>query len=194
MGRKRTNLEERILNSATNLFYLNGYQNTGIAQIIGHSQTNKASFYQYYKSKNELGHKYLFNFNRSLLRSVIKIMRKAGNADEFCRQWFKLTKYRMKHDINFNGCPLANFVSQIENTSVEDKNYLHSLSRRWIKLLTSYFRIQQEKGHMSNLKSPENLARIFFSIHQGSLVSWKLIRDIKVMDDAYIIISSLLRD
>jgi AcrR family transcriptional regulator len=45
-------VRERILKTATHLFYIQGIKNTGINQIIAESMVAKASFYQYFPSKS----------------------------------------------------------------------------------------------------------------------------------------------
>jgi AcrR family transcriptional regulator len=45
---------ERILNTASILFHKQGYNNTGINQIIADSGVSKASFYDHFKSKDDL--------------------------------------------------------------------------------------------------------------------------------------------
>ncbi len=45
---------ERILDAAAKLFHKQGYNNTGINQIISVSKVSKASFYDHFKSKDDL--------------------------------------------------------------------------------------------------------------------------------------------
>jgi AcrR family transcriptional regulator len=45
---------ERILNTAYTLFHKQGYNNTGINQIIMEANVSKASFYAHFKSKDDL--------------------------------------------------------------------------------------------------------------------------------------------
>ena len=49
-----TPVRQRILETATLLFYRQGINNTGINQIISESKVAKASFYQYFPSKANL--------------------------------------------------------------------------------------------------------------------------------------------
>ncbi|HFK5573656.1 TPA: TetR/AcrR family transcriptional regulator, partial [Elizabethkingia anophelis] len=45
---------ERLLEAASLLFHTQGYNNTGINQIVIESKVSKASFYDHFKSKDEL--------------------------------------------------------------------------------------------------------------------------------------------
>ena len=50
---------ERILETASRLFYTQGYNNTGINQILDEAKVAKASLYLHFGSKDELGIHYL---------------------------------------------------------------------------------------------------------------------------------------
>ena len=48
------NTKGRIIESAWELFYEQGYENTTIDDIVEHSETSKGSFYHYFDSKDSL--------------------------------------------------------------------------------------------------------------------------------------------
>lgn len=54
MKKTSNNTKSRIVSSAWKLFYLNGYENTTIDEIVEASQTSKGSFYHYFESKDAL--------------------------------------------------------------------------------------------------------------------------------------------
>lgn len=54
MARKRQSPKSRIVKSAWNLFYKNGYEGTTINDIITASKTSKGTFYHYFKGKDAL--------------------------------------------------------------------------------------------------------------------------------------------
>ena len=57
MGNTPANLvkpRERILETAANLFYANGYRAVGIDRIIAESGVAKMSFYRHFPSKDDL--------------------------------------------------------------------------------------------------------------------------------------------
>ena len=54
MPRKRQSTKARIVKSAWNLFYKNGYEQTTVEEIIAASKTSKGTFYHYFKGKEAL--------------------------------------------------------------------------------------------------------------------------------------------
>jgi AcrR family transcriptional regulator len=51
---EKVNVRDRLLDTATRLFYENGYRASGINEIIGAADIAKASFYHHFKTKEEL--------------------------------------------------------------------------------------------------------------------------------------------
>lgn len=54
MARKRQSTKSRIVKTAWNLFYKDGYENTTVESIITASKTSKGTFYHYFKGKDSL--------------------------------------------------------------------------------------------------------------------------------------------
>lgn len=186
MGRNRSNVKERIQKTAGRLFYEQGFPNTGIAQIAAEANTNKVSFYNYYKSKDDLGREYLQRWNRQLLRETIRIMRKSKNPQHFISLWFRLVKRNALYKPEYNGCPIANYYSQLELSRKVEQDFIHKLSSRWLTLFSIYYKQERAAGNLFSSLSDSTLARISFSTQQGAIMAWKLTGDIKVIEDAII--------
>lgn len=73
MPRKRQSTKSRIVKSAWNLFYKNGYDDTTVEDIITASKTSKGTFYHYFKSKEGLLNtlSYLFDEKYEELYNVV---------------------------------------------------------------------------------------------------------------------------
>lgn len=110
---------QRILDSAFRLFHTQGYNSTGINQIIKEASVAKASLYQHFKSKEELAieylnvrHHYWFGklaaFTEQEEKSSWKILR----AFDFISL--------MNEKENFRGCSFLNILSEIpaDNLSI----------------------------------------------------------------------------
>jgi AcrR family transcriptional regulator len=110
--------KERILETAFLLFHRQGYNSTGINQIISESKVAKASFYQHFKSKNELcvaflnkRHDYWFD---QLKKSVLKCK---TNTSTILSAFDFLV--HMNETENFRGCSFLNILSEIQPDDVE---------------------------------------------------------------------------
>ncbi|MDT0606453.1 TetR/AcrR family transcriptional regulator [Croceitalea rosinachiae] len=56
---QRTNIKEHIITIASKLFYMNGYNATGINEIIAKAEIAKATLYHHFKSKEDICIAYL---------------------------------------------------------------------------------------------------------------------------------------
>ncbi len=130
-------LQHRILETASRLFYEQGYHATGINQIISEAQVAKASFYHHYASKEILCvaylHKRKYDWMRRLYKHVDqynKPKRRVLALFDFLEEWIKSVHYR--------GCAFLNILSEfpvsdgiireevkIQKTALRD--YIYSL-------------------------------------------------------------------
>jgi len=67
---KRAEIKDHIIQTASELFYRNGYNSTGINEIIKESGIAKATLYNHFKSKEELCISYLKYMNENFLIKI----------------------------------------------------------------------------------------------------------------------------
>src|SRR5579884_2801954 len=91
----------RILETARELFYRNGYRATGINEIIEKSGVAKATFYAHFPSKEDLALAYMKAMNEAeadaVLRGIAKYERpfdKLLGLYEYTLAWAKERHYR----------------------------------------------------------------------------------------------------
>ena len=115
MARPASNTRERIILAAVELFYSNGYEATGMAEILKKSRANSGSFYFFFDSKEHLLDAvldwYLANLEPIILRPVY-----AATADPIERIFILLDGYRQKvlaTDFTFT-CPIGRLALEID--------------------------------------------------------------------------------
>ncbi|MCG8387762.1 MAG: TetR/AcrR family transcriptional regulator, partial [Cytophagales bacterium] len=69
---KHTGIRQRIIETASLLFYRNGYNSTGINEIISESGIAKATLYSHFKSKEDICLSYL-QFKNTIFLEDIKV-------------------------------------------------------------------------------------------------------------------------
>ena len=104
--------KERLVATAARLFEAQGYESTGINQIITESETAKASFYDHFASKELLGQEYLARYGRKHLELLAQLMQRSATPQEFIAAWVRLIKRQNRSGV-FYGCPMANLRAQI---------------------------------------------------------------------------------
>jgi len=107
---------ERILETASRLFYTQGYNNTGINQILDEAKVAKASLYQHFGSKDELGIHYLKAAREEWFGGLDKWVTTKKTPFQKLIACFDFLEYALQQH-NFLGCKFINMLSEIGDTS-----------------------------------------------------------------------------
>jgi len=130
-----TDVRQRILESAMDLFYRQGFRATGINQIITESGVAKASFYAHFPSKNDL----LYEYAKEMAKRDFAEIQQEVDALPTPRErffgplqvlvpWFQQTGWR--------GCPFQNLMPEIP---VDDQR-ARAVTRQHKVTYRNYFR------------------------------------------------------
>jgi len=105
---------ERIVSVATDLFYRQGYRATGINEVIQRSGVAKATFYNHFRSKDDLGLAYLRQVQQNEIEHVESFIKAAnGSLNRFLAVIHSLRPWLTETD--FRGCGFINMASEIPN-------------------------------------------------------------------------------
>lgn len=104
--------KDRIIEVATDLFYKQGYNATGIQQIIDEAGVSKGTFYTHFKTKDDLGTEYLrYRHNREMqeLKDTLAQFKtphdKYFGFNNLMKDWIVATEYR--------GCAFAHMAAEV---------------------------------------------------------------------------------
>jgi len=179
--------KERILETASRLFYSQGYNSTGINQILKEANVAKASLYQHFGSKDELGVLYL----------------KAGREEWFSGlgQWtdgkhkpaqkllacFDFLEYALqKHD--YLGCKFINMLGEIGDSSpLMSKEIREHKSK-----LRQYIKGFVEQAVNDRLHG-DMLGDSIYLLYEGAIVESRIYKDTWPVKKAKKMINMLLK-
>lgn len=111
--------KERILEKTFVLFHKQGYNATGINQIIEEAKVAKASFYQHFKSKEDLCVAFLNQRHDFWFNELLKFTANAEGLNSKITASFDFLIF-MNQKENFRGCSFLNILSEIpsDNTKI----------------------------------------------------------------------------
>lgn len=147
---KRLGVKERIIDSASQLFYFQGYNQTGINQIIDVAGVAKASMYQYFRSKEDIAVTYLKRRHVQWMSDLQEYVDR--NNDERgkilgCFEYLNDWLVR----VGFRGCGWQNIIADLpyEQVKIRDqaifhKNEFRIYIRNLIKEQDKYTDIESE--------------------------------------------------
>ncbi len=160
-----------ILHTASRLFYTQGYNATGINQIIQEADVAKASLYQHFKSKEDLLIAYLeimFEKTMSHFRQVASTKDEAKGKISAIFDFL----YQNTNSKQFYGCQFLNIAGEIplENSRVYDvirlqKNGLRALFAEILK---------SDSMREDEIENSESLADGIYLLFDGAIMSCKV--------------------
>lgn len=132
---KKLGVRERIIGTASELFYNQGYNQTGINQIIDQAGVAKASMYQHFRSKEDIAVAYLIARHTmwmgKLEESVSKLKTskaKVTGVFNYLEEWLMA--------VNFRGCGWQNIITDLpeDHDKIKDQAIFHKNAlRSWIQ-------------------------------------------------------------
>ncbi|MGG7467462.1 TetR/AcrR family transcriptional regulator [Chryseobacterium arthrosphaerae] len=169
---------ERILSTAMVLFHRQGYNSTGINQIIEDAEVSKASFYQHFKSKDDLCIEFL-DRRYAYWVSELEIFTSGAQTleEKFLKSFDFLIYMNEKED--FRGCSFLNILSEIPG----EKTEIHKVIRNHKKILRDAF--------MGDLKDPF-LSDHIYLLFESCILTSQLYRSNELIETSKTIVKNLL--
>jgi len=178
-------VKERLISTASHLFYQNGYNNTGINEVIEKAKVAKASLYTHFKTKDDLCIAYLQHKEEAFL-SELKTSLKGKSKGKL--QLLGLFDYlrEVYRQEDFKGNCSSNILAEIpkDNKKIREEVTSHKSN------LKNY--IAELVSKNSETKHPEKLANKLFLLFEGAQAQSYIEQDSWPIKEAKDIALSLL--
>lgn len=178
MSKESIQPRERILQTAYELFLRQGYNSTGINQIIEEADVAKASFYQHFKSKEDLCVGVLEK-RHNYIEEQLQILsaQKRSPKMKILASFDLISLLNEKED--FRGCAFLNILSEIpaDNTKVRSVIHAHKSNIR---------------QSFKDLLQHAELADHIYLLYEGAFIESQLYRDQWPVNRARKIVNSLI--
>jgi len=180
---------ERIIETANDLFYRQGYHQTGINQIIEESGVAKATFYSNFKSKGELAVQYLrerdridTNATKDLINGVKDPYDKYMSIIKGILEYMKETDYR--------GCAFGNIAVEITDPDHPIRKEVKHHEERFRSILKDVIKDLKNSGPKYKNLDVDQMVDSYHLIVEGAIVasknyndSWPIERAIKLIEN-----------
>lgn len=179
-------VHERILETASRLFYEQGYQATGINQIIEEASIAKSSLYQHFRTKEELLVAYLTQAEKEWFEGLYETTGKdKAPADRI----LSLFDYRKKivNLKRFKGCAFVRLAYELPNLEGEAAELVRNYKMR----IRAYIKdaVEQLKGERNTIQ----LTDMIYYLIEGSGIESSIYKSVKPIDAAKNIVSALIK-
>ena len=171
---KRT--KKDILKSVFNTVHTKGLTATGLKELLEISGSSSGSFYNYFRSKKELGHA-LIDYEWLELKSNILDFanQQTDNPIDSILLIIDLLEAKQLESAECAGCILGNFIVDLAEQDISFRNHLQDIFNRWQNEIEYIL-----KRDLSLLKpdvKPNLLAEAIVTSLEGAMLMGKLYRN-----------------
>jgi TetR/AcrR family transcriptional repressor of nem operon len=175
---------EAILDAATGLMHLKGYQATTLDDVLRESGIGKGNFYYYFKSKEDLGYAILDQVIASFLERTLDpcFSDPLGPRVVQIRCFLDRVLAAQRERNCVGGCALGNLASELSDVHEGFRTRLSGVFTAWRERLTCALGEAQAAGSVGPECRPEAVAQFLVASLEGAILMSKLNKDIAVME------------
>lgn len=173
--RKGDQSKKRIIETAGELFWKNGYTKTGISEILNATGLPKGSFYFYFKKKADVAKEVLQYYCQIVIGLLKEMADTSDSWDQFCDAFPQVLQEKLG-DRRYYGCPLAVVGMEIAFQEPElVKLYSRALDQVKDALVQA---LRKTEGELEHLEETAELCR---AIYEGNLLLYRVSKDSDVL-------------
>lgn len=180
-------MRDRILHVATDLFSRQGFNQTGINQIIAEADIAIGSLYNHFPSKNDLLLAYLMRQEEEWFEGYERSCKGAGSAKN---KILKFVDFRIEQQkqSDFCGCPFTKIIAEVGSKEALVQQMVESHKNKQRILLQGLFKELKDTSGLD----PKLLAENFFLMVEGATVNSTISRNTQALENAKKFIKKLI--
>ncbi len=133
---KHSEVKNKIIETASFLFYKNGYNSTGINEIISEAGIAKATLYNHFKSKEDICLAYLRYKNTTFIQDIKAFTSSKVNGKTQILAIFDFLELFFQ-DKDFNGCWCIKTVSEIPFDNEKIRSEIQTQKNNFIQFIST---------------------------------------------------------
>jgi len=173
-------VRDKILSTATELFQSQGYNSTGINQIIDEARIAKGSFYYNFKSKEELCVTFLSNRHEYWMEKLKQYIKRDATSQKPVLTAFDFL-FIMNKKEKFRGCSFLNILSEISSDNMTILTVIQGHKR-------------DLRNYLSALLDKQQLSDHVYLLFEGALIESQLFKNQWPVEKAKKIVESLINE
>ena len=162
---RKTPIRQRILQTATKLFYAHGIQAVGVDRIVAEAKIAKMTLYNYFPSKDDLVEEYLKTSADNWLKKYHQYLNAHFKTDlERLTGTFEYLKVLYLKEKQFRGSILINAELELSDPSLP----IHGITLDFQESLRTSF---ENWAYNSELSDARELSYSLIMLYQGAIVT-----------------------
>ncbi|WP_104204587.1 TetR/AcrR family transcriptional regulator [Billgrantia saliphila] len=158
---------ERIIETASRLFFRQGYCSTGINQIINESGVAKASFYAHFPSKEDLAIAWLRQREESWMQQFKERIDQHQSAAKRIAAMYTMWYDQIREE-GYRGCGFVNMAGEFSNEESPIRAFVRDHKDRVRKIIAN--RVLNEYRAEMKPDDFNELADAIYSLFDGSII------------------------
>lgn len=155
---------EQLLQTASRLFYENGFHATGISEILNKSGVAKGTLYQHFASKDELIEAVLRRAGEEMRTCFVELVeKKTASPKDRLLSIFAVQDELWWGDDGYCGCPFTKATGEFGDR----EHPIHRAASLHKRLLTGYLR---DLADQAGAKNPNDLAHQLAILLEGAAI------------------------
>ncbi len=163
--------KKKIIETAGDLFWRNGYTKTGLSEILKATGLPKGSFYFYFKKKSDVAKAVLQYYGSRILDLLRSIAETSDSWESFCDSFLRIYREELA-DKQYYGCPLAVVGMEIAFQEEELVKHYHEAMEEVKEIFMQALR---KEGIAEEYL--EETAHLCLAVYEGNLVLYRLSKD-----------------
>src|SRR5574337_1987787 len=181
-----SNTKDHIIEVASRLVHLRGFNHTSIGEILLESGIGKGNFYYYFRSKEELGYAIIENNFRQFSAEVIgKAFENHKDAltqlDDFLD--ILLDIHRRRNCTG--GCRLGNMAIEMSDIHEEFRKKCQGVFDAWRVQIETVLRKAKTSGQLSDHVDALALAQFIIASVEGAILLAKVEKEVGVLEQCF---------
>lgn len=174
LSEKAQATRERILVAANELFYLHGYNATGLDKVIKSAGVTKGNFYYYFKSKEALAVASLdWHFSYTAQQMKEKLLDKNYSPIESLFSLLHLIADRQKDQHkngHIQGCYFGNFTLELSTTSSAVRDKVKDIFKQYLTIIEHLLKQAKASNEIAPHIDPAEISAVILSQIEGAIL------------------------
>jgi AcrR family transcriptional regulator len=162
---KRSEARERLLSTASRLFYSEGISGVGVDRIVSEGHVTLATFYRHFPSKEDLVISYLEGVHDAIAERITAFITQAQGPEDVRALGDQVVSELGQK--GFRGCAFINAASEYEDPDSPVRRVIAS-HRHW------YYEAVRRAFNSAGHPHPGNAARHFLMLRDGAMTGGSL--------------------
>jgi TetR/AcrR family transcriptional repressor of nem operon len=179
----KPNVRDKLLAAAFELFYTKGYNACGVLDVTNAAGVPKGSFYNHFKSKEEMALAALDLYQSYLSADLLKD--KSKSPIKRLRSLFEsYVAIHAKWGYE-RGCMMGNFGAELSSQSSAIRKALKKHFDGFCNMIAAVVQEAQDNGELSAKGDADRIARFLVNSWEGAIVRARIVRTSVPFDDFF---------